>query len=411
MSIFVLTVAFRASLVCALLALRAGETREETLPVRNVRVSVAAAVQRVRLRAEGGLTVIIDGAVSGDFPTSDGWVVALPQAPSRIKLGRAVLPGPSVIVRGQEADVITMSVYRNGEWESRRSYAGTLRVTVDDGARLGVINNVDVERYVASVVANEVWPTFEMEAYRGQAIAARTFVLYQMQRRNSAEFDISATQGSQVYRGLRTDVPGRRAVEAARHTRGIVLTFADDGGDEKLFSTYYSAACGGISQPATIFGPGDDIGPLSGGVRCDYCRIAPGRSYRWGPVRLTTKEVRARLVSAYPALVSLGRIETVEVIERTSSGRPVRLRIKGATGKSHDILAERFRLAIDGNAIRSTDFKLHSVRGQVRFEDGRGFGHGLGLCQWGMQGQALQGKRAGEILRYYYPGSKLTRVY
>jgi len=47
----------------------------------------------------------------------------------------------------------------------------------------------------------------------------------------------------------------------------------------------------------------------------------------------------------------------------------------------------------------------------VIFEDGHGFGHGLGLCQWGMQGQALEGKRAGEILRYYYPGSKLTRAY
>ena len=75
------------------------------------------------------------------------------------------------------------------------------------------------------------------------------------------------------------------------------------------------------------------------------------------------------------------------------------------------MLAERFRLAVGSMVVKSTDFGVRVIDGQVVFEHGRGFGHGLGLCQWGMQGQALAGKRAGEIVRFYYPGSRLTRVY
>jgi stage II sporulation protein D len=73
--------------------------------------------------------------------------------------------------------------------------------------------------------------------------------------------------------------------------------------------------------------------------------------------------------------------------------------------------AERFRLIVDPNRILSTDFQLSVRNGIATFDHGKGFGHGLGLCQWGMQGQALAGRPAGEILRYYYPGATITRVY
>ena len=166
-----------------------------------------------------------------------------------------------------------------------------------------------------------------------------------------------------------------------------------------------------MSQSAAIFGKGDEVPPLQGGVTCDYCKIAPDETYRWGCVRLSCDDVVSRLVSRYPKLVSLGGIRAIDAIERTPAGRPVRLRITGSNGTTHDILAERFRLAMGSREVRSTDCDVRVAKDEVIFENGRGFGHGLGLCQWGAQGQALAGKQAGEILRYYYPGSRLTRVY
>jgi stage II sporulation protein D len=273
-----------------------------------------------------------------------------------------------------------------------------------------VINEVGIERYAACVVANEIWPDFATEAFRTQAIVTRTYVQYHMLRKPYATYDVVATQGSQVYRGIREDTVGRRALEAAEYTRGLVCTHREDGHD-RIFCTDYSAACGGLSQSAAKLGAEGDIKPLAGGVRCDYCRIAPGQTYRWGPARIGVEELLAKLAVRYPEMVGMGRIVAITPLEKTPSGRPITLRITGSSGVSHDLLAERFRLAVGANTVRSTDCKIRVANGEVIFEDGKGFGHGLGLCQWGMQGQALAGRTAAEILRYYYPGSRLTRVY
>ncbi len=406
-----------ACLSCGILPCNRSEASDQPFQVpssavRDVRVLIASGVERIRLRTDGVLSVVDDKNVSLHTQTAHTWIIASSDESQRIRFGNVLLPAGDVVLRPKPPGLTTLSIRRAGDWSADHHYPGALRLLVREDGRLNVINMVDVERYVACVVAKEVWPSFDREAYRAQAIAARTFILFHMQRRNGAAFDVTATQRSQVYRGVGTDGASRRGAEAASETSGIVLTWRD-GDEDRLFCTYYSAACGGMSQSAAIFGPENDIAPLSGGVRCDYCKIAPGQTYRWGPVRVDKARIRSQLVSAYPELASLGRIRSVEVLERTPGPghRPLRLRITGRGGESHDMLAERFRLAIDGSEIRSTDFSLRVTRREVIFENGRGFGHGLGLCQWGMQGQALAGKRAGEILSYYYPGARLTRVY
>jgi stage II sporulation protein D len=288
------------------------------------------------------------------------------------------------------------------------TFAGRLRVLSEGG--LQIINEVDLDDYVSSVVGSEIWPNFEVEAFRAQAIVTRTYVLYHMLRRSNTLYDVAATQGSQVYRGIRTDTVGRMAAEAAQYTKGLVCAWREDGVD-RIFCTYYSAACGGMSQSAAPLGAESDIPPLAGGVRCDYCRIAPGQTYRWGPVRLSLREVYARLCERYPDLTDLRSIRSIAPAELTRFGRPLSLRITGVAGAPHEILAERFRLAVGPNALKSTDCNMRVEGNEIVFEDGKGFGHGLGLCQWGMQGQALEGRKAAEILRYYFPGSRLVRVY
>ena len=128
-------------------------------------------------------------------------------------------------------------------------------------------------------------------------------------------------------------------------------------------------------------------------------------------MRLSLRDVFSRLCERYPDLAELRSIRSIAPAELTRFGRPLTLKITGTAGTPHEILAERFRLAVGPNAIKSTDCNMKSDGSDIVFEDGKGYGHGLGLCQWGMQGQALEGKKAAEILRYYYPGSRLARVY
>ncbi len=377
--------------------------------VRDVRVLLGAGVNRLRIRADGPVT-LSDGRTlrPSDGLAEDGLIAWRDRG--KLRIGDILLSTPRADICPSDNVAIRLSLERGGQWSAEIEYPGVIHVNAGETGGLEVINELDLERYVGCVVANEVWPTFDDEALRAQAIVTRTFVLYHMSRRPDAPFDVSATQGSQVYRGLRTDAIGRRAVEAAEYTRGIVCTWHDRD-EDRLFCTYYSAACGGMSQSAALLGPEGDPPPLRGGVKCDYCKIAPGDTYRWGPVRLAAEEVFSRLVERYPDLASLGGITNINPVEGPPHGRTVSLRITGANGATHDMLAERFRLAVGPSVIRSTDCRIRVKDGEVIFENGKGYGHGLGLCQWGAQGLAQSGKHAAEIVRFYYPGANLTRAY
>ncbi len=208
----------------------------DTGAVRDVRVQIISEARRVRVRNTASVRILRgDGASLGhhDF---DDWVVVSPTTGGGVLFGGRVRARPPLTLIPSGTEVIEFSAFRDGEWSQPKHYPGQLRVTVRDEGLVAVVNVVDVERYVACVVGNEVWPTFETEAFRAQAIAARTFVLYQMKRRNGSAFDVAAGQGAQVYRGVRADGVGRRADRAAEHTRGIVCTW-HDGERDRLFST------------------------------------------------------------------------------------------------------------------------------------------------------------------------------
>lgn len=397
-------------LLASLLVLRAvNATTMENIAssLRPVRVLVGDRLARVSVRSEGSLQVIAahDPSLKMIFPA--GREIAVSASEAGLQVDDRVLDWNDVFIEAKKAPVALIAA-RDSNEPTESNFAGRLRIIADE--TLQIINEVEIEDYVASVVASEIWPSFNEEAFRAQAIVTRTYVLYHMLRRTDSAYDVAATQGSQVYRGIRGDAVGRLAAEATEYTRGLVCTWRDQDSD-RIFCTYYSAACGGMSQSAAPLGAESDIPPLSGGVRCDYCKIAPGQTYRWGPARLSLREVYQKLCERFPDLTSLRSIRNIEPGELTRFGRPLTWRVTGSAGEPRDVLAERFRLAVAPNVIKSTDCNIRIEGGDVVFDDGKGYGHGLGLCQWGMQGQALEGRKAGEILRYYFPGSRLLRAY
>jgi stage II sporulation protein D len=377
--------------------------------VREVRVLIASSVDGIRLGSSGPFRARWAGGNIVHYGANEQ-VELLADGRGAFRVGQQFHELREIEIVSLSTDPISVSDLSDGAWSEGLTYPGWLRLTPNDAGLWDVINHVEIETYVPCVVAGEVWPTFDRETLRIQAILARTFVLYQMLRRNTDPYDVRATQGSQVYRGLRDDVLGRAAQETSQSTRGIVCSW-DDQGTDRLFCTYYSAVCGGMSQPAAVFGPEGAVKPLSGFIRCDYCRIAPAESFRWGPVGLDRDDVLSRLASRFAEAASLGRIEAVTANKDNATGRLTEIRLEGTGGRFLTLQAERFRLALGGNRMRSTACNLRLAGPDLVIENGRGFGHGLGLCQWGAEGQVRQGKRAGEIIRYYYPGAKLTRVY
>lgn len=290
-----------------------------------------------------------------------------------------------------------------------RGYRGRILLAPTSKGLLRAVNVLPLEAYVAGVVANELLKSWHVEAYKAQAVAARTYGLMEKNQNARYDFDVFDTTMDQVYGGCDTET--RKSWEAVRGTWGIVAAYRGAGGKPVLLKTYYHAACGGETAAAgSVFG-GSTPPPLAGGIECTYCRKCP--KYRWPPVTLSKQGIGDALRrSGTPELQRLGRLRAVEVAERTSSGgRAGQVRVIDVAGKAVLLRASWWRLLMGAGRVPSTWFDTEDRPDRIVLTGGRGLGHGVGLCQWGTEYLAERGKTAEEVLRYYYPGVELTRAY
>lgn len=274
-----------------------------------------------------------------------------------------------------------------------KRYRGGLKVLVDGKDRVTVVERVDIESYLAGVLGKEVYLSWPMSALEAQTIAARTYALYWMKRRKpGAAYDLVAGHRfSQEYGGVEAE--RRVAWEVVDETRGVVLT-----SQWQLFPSYYHSVCGGHTRSAAaVFGVAE-VRPLSG-VPCDFCFGVKG--YRW-EARVGAEEITEKLVASG---MKLGELRAIEVEE----GNEFRVLVVGSDGRKR-MRAQDFRLVVGSKRVKSPEFRVRREGGSFVFE-GKGFGHGAGMCQWGAETMASKGYSAAEILRYYYPGAELVKVY
>ena len=278
-----------------------------------------------------------------------------------------------------------------------------------------MVNYVDVESYLAGVLAVELYHSWDIQTYRALAVAARTFAMYHVITVNpSTPFDLGSDQGAQVYRGLGGET--EKAWWAVRNTHGVVLAHGPQD-NERIFLAQYSACCGGVVNGAGILRNARNIKPLSGGQVCNDCRKCP--RYRWPDVTVPKNKIYRALVSRYPDARKLGSLASVRVVWAADSGRAVWLELAGTSGRTMRIRAERLRALVSAGIdfprgktrLWSMNCRIQNRDNDIVFADGRGFGHGVGLCQWGAQGKAERGWSAERILEFYYPESMRFRVY
>jgi stage II sporulation protein D len=296
-----------------------------------------------------------------------------------------------------------------------RLYRGNLQLLLNEsGSAFQAINIVPLEAYLAGVVGSEMPYYWEPEALKAQAIIARTYCLYMKQKFGGERpWDVRSTQASQVYGGIKAE---RRPVwNAVNSTIGQVLLCTQADGKQGLFPTYYSSTCGGHTENSkNVFG--EAFKPLAG-VDCPYCRnVTKASILFWPTARFDNSYVTKRVAQKYPKLQNLGLIKSIQATKESkyeNFSRITSVKITGTNGKSGYLRAEDLRLTLDpsGNKIRSTACKILRENGKFSFIAGRGWGHGVGLCQSGAQGMARQGRTAYQILTHYYPNSYISKVY
>jgi stage II sporulation protein D len=292
-------------------------------------------------------------------------------------------------------------------------YRGRLMLIADpNSGLLDAINYLPMQAYLAGVLAAEMPNYWEPEALKAQVITARTYGLYIKGKfGKNRRWDVGKTVAHQVYLGVRAESQAvRKAVE---QTAGMVLT-SRQGGVDGIFPAYYSSTCGGHTEDSkNVFG--DSFEPLSG-VPCPYCKdVAKPAIFSWESVQFNKKDVTDRLFNRYPRLKQLLDINDITISAKSDYGefsRATIIELHGQAGRSDFLRAEDFRLAVDptGNKIKSSCWQIIDGGDCWIFTAGRGFGHGVGMCQCGAEGLARLGKTAEQILQYYYPGSKIVTM-
>jgi len=294
------------------------------------------------------------------------------------------------------------------------AYRGKLKLIINpDGGTFDAINLVPPEAYLAGVVGAEMPSYWEPEALKAQAIAARTYCFYIKKRfGGNNTWDMKKTAAHQIYRGVAAE--STQIWNIVNETKGQVLVCKQTDDTEEIFPAYYSSTCGGHTENSkNVFG--DSFEPLIG-VPCPYCRnVARPKFFFWPMIQFDNTYVITRLLRRYPNLKQLGEITNFSPAAQsnyTEFSRLTKVELLGSNGKSDFLRAEDFRLAIDptGRKLRSTICQIVKWGEKWVFLSGRGWGHGVGMCQCGAEGMARQGKNAKQILSYYYPGSKILTI-
>lgn len=275
-------------------------------------------------------------------------------------------------------------------WD-KNVYSGKIFI-VPAGNSFHLVEHAPLETYLYGVLPYEMSYTWPIEALKAQAVAARTYTLKSLENVQNKNFDLYSDVRSQMYKGGGKQYDSVR--KAVDETRGQVLTF-----DGKLFYTYYHANCGGGTDDVRSWNPGAaSIKPLSG-ASCKY--DAHSKSHTW------QMNVSHAKVLAYAKTVGLiGTLKSIKIARNTPTGRATNLTIRTSKG-TKTVACGKFRLA---TGIRSCKIDKISVRKNDVHFSGKGYGHGIGMCQDGANGMAQKDKNYRTILNNYYPGAKITEL-
>ncbi len=300
-------------------------------------------------------------------------------------------------------------------------YAGSVRLSASvEGVQ--AVNEIDLERYVAAVASKELFPSWELAAYEAQCVAARSYAMQSMglaDRRGRA-WHVESSTVDQAYPGHTTH---ERSITAAMNTRGRVLVY---GGE--ILRAYYSSTSGGRSGSAADTwptGPGYEynlLPPIQAHVAVHASDAS--RLHRWQVVRTpddVTRRLRAWGENAGHTLKSARAVTNIEVARTNRVGRPAQYRVGERNGVSHLLSAEQLRIALNTDVkglpdvsgddrVRSGDLEVTGAGSRFVIR-GRGFGHGVGLCQYSAQALAQRGWSGDRILMNFYVGASLERAY
>lgn len=324
-------------------------------------------------------------------------------------------------------------------WEGKedRFYNCDMEIVLTNDNLIDVIAILPIEKYLEGVVPNEIGSNVPFEALKAQVISARSETMHSLISRKYAgeNYDICSDVDCQVYGGINK----KNAItdSAIKTTEGLCLTYNDE-----IIPAYFASNCGGISEsiekvwehrsPAVDyylprFDSDDDLrfnpnlNPVewikgNPDVYCnaDYHPNLPEwskKNFRW---KIEIKQVA--LTNNLNHIKSIGDLKKIEIIERSYSGRIIKMKFIGEID-SLELTSELSIRKIISPPLKSSNFIFENYSPtDSEIPDtivvaGAGWGHGVGLCQSGAVGRAYSGQNFEKILLHYYPNTKIKKIF
>lgn len=277
---------------------------------------------------------------------------------------------------------------------SDSKYSGLIRLILSEN-RIMVINVVDLEEYLESVVPSEVPALWPMEALKAQAIVSRTYAVRKMIENQDKDYDVVSTYKSQVYSGISKIHP--RTSRAVRETEGIVITHNDE-----VILAFFHANSGGYIEKPEIIGVKANL-PYLKPIVDNYSKNTFRSSW-------TTSIPKKDFLASIFGRKNL-KMEYINIPYRLPSGSIAEIEVVASDGKSsvtRKIGVNKFREIFP--MVLSPKFEI-DIKGDTIVFTGIGWGHGVGMSQWGAKEMASKGYNYKEIIRYYYDNVELVKIY
>lgn len=256
--------------------------------------------------------------------------------------------------------------------------------------KLAIINHVEMEDYLKGVIPKELSPSYPEDALKAQAICSRSFALKNINKYKKYGYNLDDTTNSQVYRGK--TVEDIRTNKAVDETKGLVAKY-----NEEIANTIFGASSGGKTANAQEVWGGNSVLYLSS-MEDPY-----STKYIWEH-SVDKNKINDVLLKNK---INVGNFLNFNVAEKDVSGRNKTIEIIG-TEKTEKITGNKFRNIFGNTNLKSTLFDIINSDEKITFS-GKGYGHGVGMSQYGAVEMAKQGKNYIDIITFYFPGVTLNK--
>jgi len=367
---------------------------EEINVTSNVLESVFANARKKRSK----MVRVLLSQVDNQMPTE--WRFASPQG-FMVQLGedtKKTIKVPALVIKTKrgvlfyngkrvKSTLRLRPVCGHGECNGT-TYDGEFYVMVHKDKFL-CINQLDLEDYITAVLRTESWPGWPLEVNKVFAIACRSYVMFKAleAKRSGRPYHVKNTNEHQTYRG-KHELPLLKA--AVEQTRGVVLGF-----EGKPILAMFDCCCGGIIPAHIDNFDFNKVPYLARTYACTYCKQSS--LYSWQVSYEQT--VFDALLKQYQQ--DILRLSDIHVIKKDKAGLVTEVRLRGP---KHTTIIPGKKLYSLLKEVKSFHFDVCKKSGKIIFT-GRGFGHHIGLCQWGARQMVRDGWDYKSILRFYYPGA------